>query len=128
MKIAKKILFVYILLKFFSIKKKIKFEDLNFKKIDFSNYRQIKTLVFKTHFYKLDNIFIQSFDFLNFSKNLGGKIGINLSRKNIFDWYNINKNKIGYPWSENLSSKRLINLVYNVIIMSVMMTIIITFD
>ncbi len=109
----KRIFFIFIYLKLFSKHKDFQFNDLNFKKIDFSNYKQIKSLVFKNNFYSLKNLYIQSFDFLNFSKNLGGKIGINLSRKNIFSWYKINKNKIYYPWSEDLIAKRLINLIYN---------------
>ncbi|MDC2978839.1 heparinase II/III-family protein, partial [Pelagibacteraceae bacterium] len=43
----------------------------------------------------------------------GGKIGISLSKDAIFNWYYLNKNKLGFPWSEDLSSKRLINLLYN---------------
>ena len=34
-----------------------------------------------------------------------GKIGISLSRNSIFYWFNLNKNKIGYPWTDDLSSK-----------------------
>ena len=56
---------------------------------------------------------IHSFDFLNFSNKLGGKIGINLSKESIFGWFQINKNKLGFPWSKDLPSKRLINLLYN---------------
>ncbi|MDC3156805.1 heparinase II/III-family protein, partial [Pelagibacteraceae bacterium] len=28
-------------------------------------------------------------------------------------WYKVNKNKLNFPWSEDLSSRRLINLLYN---------------
>ena len=36
-----------------------------------------------------------------------------LSRNTIFKWYKLNKNKIYYPWTDDLVSKRLINLLYN---------------
>ena len=89
------------------------FNDLNFKKLDFTNYRQIKSFIFKKNFYKIDNKYVQSFEFLNFSQNLGGKMGISLSKKTVFDWYILYKNKIKYPWSDDLTSKRLISLLYN---------------
>ena len=41
------------------------------------------------------------------------KIGINLSKKSIFDWFKRNKNKINFPWSDDYTSKRLINIIYN---------------
>ncbi len=113
MKYLKKIFFVLIILKFFKINKRLSFEDLNFKLIDFNNYQQIKSFIFKKKFFKLKNKYVQSFDFLNFSKKLGGKIGINLSKNTIFEWYNINRNKVNFPWSDDLTSKRLINIIYN---------------
>ena len=113
MKILKKIFYIYIIFKFIKIDTNISFSDLNFKRLDFTNYKQIKSFIFKKNFYELDNKYIQSFDFLNFSKNLGGKIGINLSKQTIFNWYHTNRNKIGYPWSDDLSSRRLINILYN---------------
>ena len=36
-----------------------------------------------------------------------------MSKKAIFGWYKLNKNKLRFPWIEDLSSKRLINLLYN---------------
>ncbi len=108
-----KIIFVFFKLSFFKNKSKISFDDLNFKKLDFSNYKQIKYFIFKKNFYHLNNRYVQSFEFLNFSKDLGGKIGINLSKKSIFKWHKLNKNKINYPWSEDLTSKRFLNLIYN---------------
>ncbi len=110
--IIQKFIFVFILLKFKS-KRKISFVDFNFRKNDFTNYQQIKTFIFKKNFYKTINKNIHSFDFLNFSNKLGGKIGINLSKESIFNWHKINKNKINFPWSEDLTSRRFINLVYN---------------
>ena len=110
--IIRKIFFIYIIFKFKSYKH-LSFLDLNFRKTDFTNYKQVKTFIFKENFYKLNNKNIHSFDFLNFSNKLGGKIGINLSKESIFGWFAKYKNKINFPWSEDLSSKRLINLLYN---------------
>ncbi len=110
--LIRKFIFVHIVSKFKS-KKNLFFNDLNFKKIDFTNYHQIKTFIFKKDFYKTNNKNIHNFDFLNFSKKLGGKIGINLSKKSVFEWYKIYKNKLNFPWSEDLTSKRLINILYN---------------
>ena len=110
--LIRKFIFLYFISKFRS-KKNLLFTDLNFKKIDFTNYHQIKSFIFKKDFYKTNNKNIHSFDFLNFSKKLGGKIGINLSKKSIFEWYKIYKNRLNFPWSEDLTSKRLINILYN---------------
>ncbi len=112
-KYLKKILFVYFILKFRKFDNNINFNDLNFRKLDFTNYKQIKFFIFKKNFYKINNKFVHSFEFLNFSNKLGGKIGINLSRNNIFKWYSVYKNKISYPWTDDLTSKRLINIIYN---------------
>ena len=108
----RKIIFIFIIYRFKS-KKNFSFKDLNFRKIDFTNYNIIKSFIFKNNFYKTKDRIIHSFDFLNFSNKLGGKIGINLARESIFGWFKINKNKINFPWFEDLSSRRLINLLYN---------------
>ncbi len=108
----KKFIFIYIFLKFKS-KKNLVYSDLNFRKIDFTNYKNVKSYIFKKNFYKIKNRNIHTFDFLNFSNRLGGKIGINLSKESIFGWYSLNKNKLYFPWSDDLSSRRLINLLYN---------------
>ena len=113
MKSLKKIVFVFIKIRLIQPRENETFKDLNFKKIDFTNYKQIKSFIFKKDFFKLKIKQVQNFDFLNFSNSLGGKIGINLSKKNIFGWYKLNKNKINFPWSDDLTSKRLINLIYN---------------
>ncbi len=110
--IIRKLIFIYIIYKFKSIKE-ISFINLNFRKIDFTNYQLIKSFIFKKNFYNLKNKNIHSFDFLNFSNKLGGKIGINLSKESIFGWFNKNKNKLNFPWSEDLTEKRFINLLYN---------------
>ena len=108
----RKIIFIFIIYKLKS-KKNLLFFDLNFKKIDFTNYHQIKTFIFKEKFYSLKNKNIHDFDFLNFSNKLGGKIGISLSKDSIFNWFKIYKNNLNFPWSKDLTSKRFINLIYN---------------
>ncbi len=113
MKIFRKLFFVFISSKFIKNNKELSFIDLNFKRLDFTNYKQIKTFIFKENFYRLKNKYVQNFEFLNFSQNLGGKIGINLSKQTIIRWFNANKNKVGYPWNEDLTSKRLVNILYN---------------
>ncbi len=112
MLVFKKIFLIYIILKFRSIKN-LSYLDLNFRKIDFTNYSQIKSFIFKKNFYLNKNKNIHNFDFLNFSNKLGGKIGINLSKNSIFYWFKLYRNRLGFPWSEDLSSKRLVNLLYN---------------
>ncbi len=108
-----KVIFILITSKFIKLNEGIVFNDLSFKRLDFTNYKRIKSFIFKKKFYKFNNHNVDSFEFLNYSKNLGGKIGINLSRDNIFNWYKHNKNKIFYPWIEDYTSKRLINIIYN---------------
>ena len=54
----KKLIFILIIIKFKS-NKNLLFTNLNFRKIDFTNYKQIKTFIFKKTFIKLKtNIFI----------------------------------------------------------------------
>ena len=108
----RKIFFIFISLRIKS-KKNLSFKNLDFRKIDFTNYHQIKNFIFRKNFYKTKDKNIHSFDFLNFSNKLGGKIGINLSKETIFSWFKVNKYKMGFPWLEDLSSKRLVNLLYN---------------
>ena len=110
--VIRKFIFIHVLYKFKS-SKNLSFLDLNFRKIDFTNYHQIKSFIFKENFYDLHNKNVHNFDFLNFSNKLGGKIGINLSKKSIFGWFKKNKNKLNFPWSEDLTSKRFINILYN---------------
>ena len=113
MNILRNLIFVYITSNLIKIDKNLSFNDLNFRKIDFTNYKQIKLFIFKKNFYKQNLKSVQNFEFLNFSKNLGGKIGINLSKLSILQWHKINKKKLNHPWSEDLASKRLINILYN---------------
>ena len=100
----------------FSFKKKIyqNFKDLNFKQNDFTNYKIIKHYILKENF--TNNIMIldiHSFNFLLFFKKIGGKKGINLSKKNIFEWFKKYKYYKGFPWVNDFSSKRFINILYS---------------
>ncbi len=110
--IIRKIIFIYLIYRF-KTHKNLSFVNLNFRKIDFTNYKQIKLYIFKENFYTLKNRNVHTFDFLNFSNNLGGKIGLNLSKEAIFGWFKKNRDRLGFPWSEDLPAKRLINLIYN---------------
>ena len=47
--IFKKIIFIYFILKFVP-KKNLKYVDLNFRKIDFTNYNLVKSFIFKKKF------------------------------------------------------------------------------
>ena len=96
-------------------KKKYKnFEDLNFKQNDFINYKIIKYYILKNNF--INNISsndIHTFNFLCYYQKLGGKQGIELSKKNIFLWFNKFKYNKKFPWYTEYASKRFINLIYN---------------
>ncbi len=113
MKFISKLYLIYIWQYLFLKTDKLNFESYNFRHVDFTNYKQIKSLIFKDNLYQINNYHINTFEFLNFSNNLGGKIGIKLSKNNIFKWFNINKRKIYFLWSSNLIAKRLINILYN---------------
>ena len=90
------------------------FKDLNFKRNDFTNYKIIKYYVLKNNFTKNISILdIHNFNFLLFYQKLGGKKGIDLSKKNIFEWFDKYKNYKGFPWKDDYSSKRFINILYN---------------
>ena len=90
------------------------FRDLNFKQNDFINYKIVKHYILKNNF--INNISIQdihTFNFLFFYQKLGGKKGIELSKKNIFLWFKKFKYYKKFPWSAEYASKRFINLIYN---------------
>ena len=93
----KKIFFIHFVIRFLKKNRNLNYKDMNFRQIDFTNYHQIKIFIFKDNFYRLNNKNIHNFDFLNFSKKLGGKIGISLSKTSIFNWYRINSSKLNYP-------------------------------
>ena len=112
------LLLKYFFIKFLSFKiqrnKYKNFNDLNFKQNDFINYKIIKNYVVKDNFIHNDQIAdIHTFNFLFFYQKIGGKKGINLSKKNIFLWFKKYKYYKNYPWSDDLSSKRFINIIYN---------------
>ncbi len=89
------------------------FKDLNFKQNDFINYKIIKYYIFKENFVintKAQDI--HAFNFLFFYQKLGGKKGIDLSKKNIVLWFNKFKYSKNFSWSTDLAAKRFINLIY----------------
>jgi len=90
------------------------FKDLNFKQNDFINYKIVKSYVIKDNFIKNANILdVHTFNFLFFYQKIGGKKGIELSKKNIFLWFKKFKYNKKFPWNSNYASKRFINLVYS---------------
>ncbi len=90
------------------------FKDLNFKQNDFTNYRVVKHYILKENFiHNISILNIHSFDFLLFYQKLGGKKGIELSKKNIFLWFKKFKYEKNFPWTYDYASKRLINIIYN---------------
>ncbi len=90
------------------------FNDLNFKQNDFTNYKLIRHYIFKEKFiYNISISDIHTFNFLFYFQKIGGKKGVDLSKKNIFSWFNQYKFYKNFPWSNDYSSKRFINLIYN---------------
>ena len=90
------------------------FNDMNFKQNDFINYKVVKYYVLKDNFINnLDIHDIHAFNFLFFYQKLGGKKGIELSKKNIFLWFKKFKYNKKFLWNTKYSSNRFINLVYN---------------
>jgi len=90
------------------------FKDLNFKQNDFINYKIIKYYVLKENFINnLSSQDIHTFNFLSFYEKLGGKRGIELSKKNIFLWFKKFQYNQSYPWTTDQASKRFINLLYS---------------
>jgi len=90
------------------------FKDLNFKQNDFINYKIVKYYVLKNNF--VNNMKIKdvhTFSFLFFYQKLGGKNGIELSKKNIFLWFKKFKYYKNFPWNTEYASKRFINLLYS---------------
>ena len=107
-------LYLLVLRLSFSRNKYENFKDLNFKQSDFTNYKNIKHYVLKEGFVNNISLFdIHTFNFLFFYQKLGGKKGIELSKKNIFLWFKKYKYYRNFPWTNNYSSKRLINIIYN---------------
>ena len=70
------------------------FKDLNFKQQEFINYKLIKHYIFKDDFIKNSTVRdVHTFNFLFYYQKLGGKKGIDLSKK-IFSCGLININFI----------------------------------
>ena len=97
------------------IKKNYKnFKDLNFKQNDFINYKVIKYYILKDNFVNnINTPDIHTFNFLWFYQKLGGKNGMELSKKNIFLWFKKFKYNKNFTWTTDHASKRFINLVYS---------------
>ena len=90
------------------------FRDLNFKQNDFINYKIIKYYVLKDNFInKINSHDIHTFNFLFFFQKMGGKQGIELSKKNIFLWFKKYRYSKNFTWNTECASKRFINLVYS---------------
>jgi uncharacterized heparinase superfamily protein len=90
------------------------FKDLNFKENDFINYKIVKSYVIKNNFINSENIpDVHTFNFLFFYQKLGGKKGIELSKKHIFLWFEKFKYNKTFLWNTDHASKRFINLVYS---------------
>ena len=90
------------------------FKDLNFKQSDFNNYKIIKYYIVKDNFIdNVKNLDAHTFNFLFFYQKLGGKKGIELSKRNIFLWFKKFKYNKQFFWRTDHASKRFINLVYN---------------
>ena len=90
------------------------FKDLNFKQNDFINYKIVKYYILKENFIINQNTEdIHTFNFLSFFQKLGGKKGIELSKKNIFLWFKKFKYNQSFFWSTDHASKRFINLLYS---------------
>ncbi len=109
-----KIFFIYI--SFFLPKRlKInKIEGFNFRRVDFTNYKKIKVLIFKNNFIDYNNeTSINNFDFLNYTLKIGGKNGIEIAKKNIFLWQKKNKFKNNNLWASEVVASRILNLIYN---------------
>ena len=87
---------------------------MNFKQLDFINYKLIKYYIFKDNFIEKKSLNdLHAFNFLFFFKKVGGKKGVELSKKNIFLWYKKYKNYYNFPWISELTARRFLNIVYN---------------
>lgn len=92
----------------------VNFKELNFKQADFTNYKIIKYYTLKNNFiYNLSRLDIHSFNFLLFYQKIGGKKGISLSKKNIFNWFEKYKYYKNFLWKDDYASKRFLNILYN---------------
>ena len=84
------------------------FNDLNFKQNDFINYKIVKHYIVKENFINNINILdTHTFNFLFFYQKLGGKKGIELSKKNIFLWFKKFKYNKKFFWNPRPSLKKI---------------------
>ena len=109
-----RMIFLFYLIFFPRRSKFIELENLNFRKVDFTNYNKIRTLIFNNSFIKNDKEpTIYNFDFLNFSNKIGGKKGISVAKVSVIGWNKIYKYKINNLWQPEVIANRIINLIYN---------------
>ena len=112
---------------FFKNNKQIQFdpEELNFRVIDFIDQNKIKSAYWNFEEIKPNikddkSLIFHSFDWLNYSKKLGGANNIKTANKIIKSWISQNKSLHGSIWTTSLVSSRFTNLVYNLDFISIL--------
>ena len=119
LKLLLKIKFIFYNL--FSNKKRLSLNlnklELNFQNLNFEDLGKLKDIYLKIsnnfNNKKLSNDFyFQTFDWLFFSKKIGGTENINIAKKNILLWFRSKYSLFNNVWEVELASKRLLNLIY----------------
>ena len=92
------------------------FEELNFKLINFNDQRKIKLVYWNFKEIQKNikddkSLLFHSFEWLDYSKKLGGANNIKKSNNIIESWIKKNNSTITPLWSINLISSRFVNLV-----------------
>ena len=59
------------------------------------------------------SLYYHSFDWLIAAKKIGGAKSVAIAKKQIFNWHDKKYSKNSFIWNINLTTKRLINLIYN---------------